>query len=290
MVPNRYRLRAKRAVLGLVAAVAVTATASLPAWSAASGSPGAAKEVATLAAPGPAAGQLARAGASRMPELVPVSPRPAPTPVTSVRYDFDHGLTDARNVLPLTIGHAAGGTVALIARGTGKAVRYPPPCAHYGSPSCPRAFLQSGAAPGLNPGTRPLRFGAMLLLSARRTSKGENILQKGYSRPGSEFKLQVDGFAGRPSCVLIGTTSSHIYAAIANRTVADGRWHRVDCVRAGTSLTVAIDNTIVGRVTIPTSLSVDNKDPLRIGAKGGSANNDQFNGALDDVYVEVQPR
>jgi hypothetical protein len=30
-----------------------------------------------------------------------------------------------------------------------------------------------------------------------------------------------------------------------------------------------------------------NDDPLRIGGKGTSANNDQFHGALDDIFVSI---
>jgi hypothetical protein len=69
-------------------------------------------------------------------------------------------------------------------------------------------------------------------------------VQKGYAAgPGGEWKLQVDGYAGRPSCVLVGAGSPVIHLAVAGRSVADGRWHRL------------------GR------------------------GNDQFHGAVDDVFV-----
>ena len=88
--------------------------------------------------------------------------------------------------------------------GGGQAVRFPPPCAVYGDRSCARAVLESGPADLLNPEARPLRFGASIRLAPTETAKGENVLQKGYSAKGSQYKLQIDGSLGRPSCVLVG--------------------------------------------------------------------------------------
>jgi Concanavalin A-like lectin/glucanases superfamily len=208
---------------------------------------------------------------------------------TGVRYDFDGGLSDRSGILPL---HAvsAGGAIEWVDRAGGRAVRFPRPCAHYGAPGCARAVLESGPAPFLNPGTGPIRFGARIQMAAEEASKGANIVQKGYSLGRSQYKLQVDGLAGKPSCVLVGVDSSQIYGVTADRSVSDGRWHQVDCVREGGSLTVVVDEFIAGSVAIPTTLSVENDDPLRVGGKGGSANNDQFNGVLDDVYVHPGPQ
>jgi hypothetical protein len=132
-----------------------------------------------------------------------------------------------------------------------------------------------------------LRFGAVVRIAPNETSKGENVLQKGYSTGGSQFKLQVDGAAGRPSCVLVGTASPRIYLAQSSVSVADGQWHAVDCVRVGGSLTLSVDGVVRGSVSLPTALSVSNDQPLRIGGKGNSPNNDQFVGSLDDVYVSL---
>jgi hypothetical protein len=53
---------------------------------------------------------------------------------------------------------------------------------------------------------------------------------------------------------------------------------------------VTIDNATVGHVALPTTLSVENEDPLRVGGKGGAPNNDQFNAILDEVYVYPGPQ
>ena len=67
-------------------------------------------------------------------------------------------------------------------------------------------------------------------------------------------------------------------------TVADGAWHAVECRREATTLTVFVDGVPQGTAKIPADLSVRNTAPLSIGGKGAYRNNDQFQGALDDVW------
>src|SRR3954451_13330940 len=136
-----------------------------------------------------------------------------------VRYTFDAGLADVAGLLPLRVV-SRGGRVTMGDHAGGKAVRFPPPCERYGADDCARVVLDSGPAPFLNPGTGPISFGATVLMASDQTTKGANVLQKGYSVGRSQFKLQVDGHAGRPSCVLVGVASAQIFAATADRTVA----------------------------------------------------------------------
>ncbi len=42
-----------------------------------------------------------------------------------------------------------------------------------------------------------------------------------------------------------------------------------------------------GSVYVPTSLSIANSEPLRVGGKGVKPNNDQFAGLIDDVFVAI---
>jgi hypothetical protein len=70
-------------------------------------------------------------------------------------------------------------------------------------------------------------------------------------------------------------------------SVADGRWHALACRRTGSTLTVFVDGAPRGSATVPAKLSVTNDRPLSIGGKGAFADNDQFNGALDNVWVEI---
>jgi hypothetical protein len=234
---------------------------------------------------------------SSPPQLVPVPPGAASAPgVTSdadppplsadpivVRYGFE-GL-EAAGGQSLRVHSAGGGAVDTESHGGGLAVRFPPPCAEYGDRTCPRVILETPFA--TNPGPRPLRYGATVRLAPSETSDGENVLQKGFSHGHSQFKLQVDGAGGQPSCVLVGTASRQIHAAIASVSVSDGQWHTIECSRTGSSLTITVDGAVAGQAKVPASLSIVNNDPLRIGGKGISANNDQFHGALDDVFVSI---
>jgi hypothetical protein len=220
----------------------------------------------------------------------PAAPGPAPPPATLdgggssgplvVRYGFE-----GEGHVPLRVQTAAGGAVQTEPHGGGLAVRFPPPCADHRDRTCPRVILETSFA--ANPGTAPLRFGAAVRLAANETSDGENVLQKGFSHGHSQFKLQIDGAGGQPSCVLVGTSSPQIHVVTAGMSVADGQWHTVECVRVDATLTVLVDGAVTGRADVPAGLSIVNGDPLRIGGKGTSANNDQFHGALDDVFVSI---
>ena len=75
--------------------------------------------------------------------------------------------------------------------------------------------------------------------------------------------------------------------ALPDSDRADGQWHRILCVRTEDSLAVLIDGEQTGSVSIPPSLAVNNDLPLQLGGRGAGPGNDQFNGKLDDVFVEI---
>ncbi len=212
-------------------------------------------------------------------------PRPA-----TVRYEFDGAgpaaWSDAvGNGQPLTPVAGNDARASRTPRGAGKAVRFPPPCDD--GDSCPRLALRAPSVAALNPGARPLRYGAAIRLKPEHTSSGQNVLQKGFSAEGSQYKLQIDGRAGRPSCVLVGDAGSEIHRADAGITVADGRWHTLECRRDGTSLSLLVDETEHARASVPAELAVSNDRPLSVGAKGAFGDNDQFHGLLDDVWIAI---
>ncbi|MEV4703113.1 LamG-like jellyroll fold domain-containing protein [Actinoplanes sp. NPDC049316] len=177
-----------------------------------------------------------------------------------------------------------GATLRTTAHDAGQAVVFPPPC---DGSSCPRLVLQTPSAPDLNPGSRPLRFGASVRLTAQQTTDGQNLLQKGYSTGGGQYKLQADKLPGHPSCAMTGADSPTIHLAKSSVTVADGAWHHLECRRTATTLSISVDGVVRGSTTVPATLSVDNTAPLSIGGKGLSSNADQFQGTLDDVWVAV---
>jgi hypothetical protein len=188
---------------------------------------------------------------------------------------------------PLRIRAAAGGTVQLGPALGRTAARFPAPCAARTPATCPRAILEAAASPVHDPGTRPMRYGAVVALLPGQTDAGENILQKGYSVGGSQWKLQVDGAAGQPSCVLAGGKPNVIYRVTAPVSIVDGGWHAIECRRGIGVLSIVVDTLPRAAVAVPASLNVASSQPVRLGGKGVGRNNDQFHGYLDAAWVYI---
>lgn len=211
----------------------------------------------------------------------------APATGDAVRYTFDGAfpLADVSgHGHDLTPVSRHGGTFTTVAHDGGSALAFPPPC--HNEP-CPRIALRSATTTGLNPGHHPLRYGAAVRLASDETTKGENVLQKGYSAMGSQYKLQIDGAQGRPSCVLVGDRSPLIHLAVSSVSVADDRWHTLECRRSGSQLSVLVDGRVRGVTLIPANLAVRNDMPVSVGGKGSYLDNDQFQGVLDEVWVSI---
>ena len=198
-------------------------------------------------------------------------------PASSIVDESGNGHT-----LRVISGH--GGSVRPVVHGQGTALAFPAKCTRR---ICPHVALQTPSSADLNPGTRDIAYGADVLLAPGQTSKGQNVVQKGYSASGSQWKLQIDGMAGRPSCVLVDDRRPEIRIAASSVTAADGRWHALRCHRRGTSLAIYVDDVLRGRTAVPALLSISNDRPLSIGGKGAFTDNDQFNGALDNVWVRI---
>jgi hypothetical protein len=214
----------------------------------------------------------------------------ATTPILVARYDFDERTTlvadESGRGHTMTLLTANGGALKTVPHGIGRAVAFPLKCTRKTS-TCPHVVLQSPSSADLNPGVRALTYGATVRLAASQTSKGQNVVQKGYSATSSQYKLQVDGRAGRPSCVLVDHRTPTITLVRSSVSVADGGWHTIYCRRTGTAFRIVVDRVIRGEVIIPAALSVTNNEPLSIGGKGAYRDNDQFQGAVDDVWVRV---
>jgi hypothetical protein len=208
----------------------------------------------------------------------------------AVRYTFDGGvkrpLTDTHGGFTLRPLGQNGGTLSLVPQGNGLAVKYPARCTLPREQRCPRAILEGSREDVLNPGTRPMRYGASIKMTHRDLADGANVFQKGYSVGAvSQFKLQVDHRQGHPSCVIASRT--RIYRAEPDMDVADGRWHNVMCARTRDRLTMIVDGAERARVSLPPNLSIANAEPLRVGGKGAGKGNDQFSGQIDNVYLTI---
>lgn len=216
------------------------------------------------------------------------APSSSPTSPLVTAYNFDavvgaDSFSDTTgNGHLLQVFSSGGASLERAARGTGQAVKFPARCV---GTSCPHLVMQATNTADLNPGSGPVRFGARVMLDADQTDDGENILQKGYSTVGGQYKLQVDKLAGKPSCSMTAAGSTTINLAKSSVGIADGSWHTLECRRSGTSLSILVDNATTGTVTIPAALSVNDTAPLVLGGKGLSDNNDQYHGYLDDVWI-----
>jgi hypothetical protein len=214
----------------------------------------------------------------------------APASSYVASYNFDSTIADGTFDDGSGHGHLLravvrnGGKIVMAPHGTGQALTFPPKCT--GS-SCPRLVLQAADTPDLNPGSGPLAYGAGVLLAPAETSSGENVLQKGYSTGGGQYKLQVDGVSGKPSCGMSDKTATTLYLARSRVSIADGRWHAVECRRTGPTLAVYVDDQLQSTVAVPAALSVVTTQPFSLGGKGVGADNDQFHGSLDDVWIHV---
>jgi hypothetical protein len=217
----------------------------------------------------------------------PVTTETGDAAVASYNFDstdVDGSFDDGSGAGHLLRAATRGAVLRTTPHGSGQAVVFPDPC---DGSDCPRLVLRAATAADLNPGTRPLRFGASVLLAPEQTSAGENILQKGYSTTGGQYKLQVDGLKGKPSCVMSDKFWTTIHAAKSTVSIADSGWHRLECRRAGTALSILVDDVVRATATVPAGLSVDTQRPLSLGAKGLAENNDQFHGTVDDAWVAI---
>lgn len=226
--------------------------------------------------------------------LVAVVPAPARAgdppvvPEMTAHYGFNGRPTsivdESGNGHTLRVISYQGGRVRAVAHGPGTALAFPGKCTR---PVCPHVALQSDDSADLNPGVRDIAFGADVLLAPGQTSTGQNVLQKGYSTTSSQYKLQIDGTAGHPSCVLVDVVRPGIRMVRSSVTIADATWHRLRCQRTGVRLEIHVDGVLRGRTQVPADLNVSNDLPLSIGAKGAYRDNDQFNGILDNVWVRI---
>ncbi len=248
-----------------------------------------------LVKPAPAAGLLpARVADPRDVDVpTPSAEVAVATGAVDVRYTFDGGIhrpiTDLRGGHELRPVSQNGGTLRLVPRGRdqGLAVAFPDRCRLARERDCPRAILEGVRADDLNPGRRPLRYGAAVRMSHADLADGANVVQKGYSVGGmGQFKLQVDHRLGHPSCV-IATGHRRIFRAEPWLDVADGRWHTLACARVRDRLTLTVDGVERAAVSLPASLSIANAEPLRVGGKGLGNSNDQFAGEIDNVFITI---
>jgi hypothetical protein len=218
----------------------------------------------------------------------PASSTDAAPPIALVaRYSFDGGsvagrVADSSGRAPaLTVRSADQGVIKF----EGGTAAFPAACPTDAT-VCPRGLLEAADDADLNPGTRLFRWSARVNVSKAQLVGSSNVLQKGVATSGSQWKMQIGATNGRAQCV-VGTGSTVTYMVRSSTTVADGTWHKVLCQRAGTSLSVYVDGIQRGATTIPSTVSISNSLPLRIGGPNFNTHSDMYHGLLDEVYAEL---
>ncbi|XVU22268.1 LamG-like jellyroll fold domain-containing protein [Actinoplanes sp. CA-054009] len=211
---------------------------------------------------------------------------PATGPVAS--YNFDTTIADGTFDDGSGHGHLLravmrdGGKVALTPRGSGQALSFPPGCP---DAACPKLVLQAADTPDLNPSDKPFRYGATVRPGT--TATAQNVLQKGVAGAGGQYKLQLDGATGKPSCVLTGKDGGASYVARSRESIKDDGWHTIECRRTGPTLAIVVDDRVQATSAVPGGLSIVTTQPFSVGGKGVGKNNDQFHGSLDDVWIHI---
>jgi hypothetical protein len=211
--------------------------------------------------------------------------------VLVARWTFDGGVVDGHVAdtsgrgPQLTVRAADQGVIQFPAAAQGHYIAFPGLCA--APEPCPRGLLEAPDDADLNPGLRLFRWSARINVTKAQLKGSPNIMQKGVTGTGSQWKLQLGATQGRAQCVVTGAGSATVYLARSAGTVADGVWHKVLCQRLGTTLSVFVDGVQRGQTTIPATLSISNTLPLRIGGANFNAHSDMYHGLLDDVYAEL---
>lgn len=179
----------------------------------------------------------------------------------------------------------------------GHAVRFP---AYTGEAVAPAAVLVvAGEEAGpLSPAERDFEFGATFELdpesSGSQADDGDNLLQRGGFSDPAQYKIQLDD--GVPSCRVAGDAG--VVFVEADEAVDPGAWYSVSCRREGAEVTLTVtpyadrDDAESWRAGGPTGTLTFGDQPLSVGGKvdpAGApvASADQFNGAVDDVYLRI---
>jgi Concanavalin A-like lectin/glucanases superfamily len=213
----------------------------------------------------------------------------APVPTLRAGARIPSGLPNGPRGEVATAGQDPAPLRLVSGRDGGHAVAFPAPCAAAREKTCPKEIIEIYPATSLAPGPDDFEWGASVRLDKDQTAKGSNIIQKGFSLGGgSQWKLQVDGDQGHPSCVVVGLNDAEIHEVVSDVAVADGAWHDVVCKRSGDELVITVDGSQKKSTLIPQDLTIAPGGPVRIGGKDLKPDNDQYFGTVDDVFVAVQ--
>ncbi len=179
--------------------------------------------------------------------------------------------------------------------GGGHAARFP---AYASTGTSPAAVIvaTSKETGALDPLDQDFRFGASFMLDAEssgsKVDNGDNLLQRGaFDSPG-QFKIQIDD--GVPSCRVLGDEGEVFVKA--GTAISPDVWYAVSCERAGADVSISVtqygEQGQTWTASGPTGHLTFGDLPFAVGGKVTAdglpvASGDQFNGAVDDVFLQI---
>lgn len=220
--------------------------------------------------------------------------------LVELRFDWPTSGPVSTGRMPVVGGSAAGGVAVGVVSAGGGGLQSVRSRAGHGwalgySASGNSVLSITPTTAQLSPGTGTLRFGADVLPSGD-WSRGSNVLQRGLVDDRGQYKLQLDG--GRPSCSIKGSAGT--VTVYASRSISAGAWHRLECARVGTTVTLTVvrlsdaHTATYSRSGITGSVATaSTTTPLSVGGKLTPKGNlatwqpDQFRGAIDNVVVTI---
>ncbi|MGN6634925.1 MAG: LamG-like jellyroll fold domain-containing protein, partial [Oryzihumus sp.] len=149
------------------------------------------------------------------------------------------------------------------------------------------SIVRVPSADDLNPGTLPLQISAHLRVPASLTSGDYNVIQKGTATAsGGAYKLEISAKTGskfgHPDCAFNSAAGKN--RVFGKTSVADGKWHVVECHLSTTQAWVTIDGRD-GPKSARVAGSIANASALTVGGK--TNNTHYFNGDLDEVAITI---
>jgi hypothetical protein len=134
----------------------------------------------------------------------------------------------------------------------------------------------------LNPGTANLTLTVHLKTTTvpAKPPADFDLIRKGtYAPYASEYKVELQ-HSGQASCGFEG--SAGYSELIAGPRLNDGRWHKVQCIKAPTAIQLIVDGKMFTQAANVGSIT--NAAPVVIGAR---PDGDWYSGALDEVSIQI---
>lgn len=148
----------------------------------------------------------------------------------------------------------------------------------------PGSWVEVDSSDSLNPDTEDFTVSAWVNVdNTPGSGQVYDVVRKGLpGSTGGEFDLQIVNH-GYVRCIAKDSDRTRSSITGPRRSVTDGQWHHIGCVRSGSSWQVTVDDTT--RSTRAGLGSIDNTKSLAIGSSYGNGN--EVRGLVDDVQLSL---